>query len=98
MGTFNNKENKFSSNLFDNVKHRPIQECDTNHANPISETISDKLYNSIVAIKLNNGIIATGFFMIIKIRNELIKCLLTCKHVISEEHINNKITINFNYG
>ena len=77
-------------------------ECRTNHADPIPENIGKKIYNSIVNIKLLNSnkedINATGFFMIIKINNKEEKCLLTCKHVISNDDINNKIIINLYYG
>ena len=37
------------------------KQCDTNHANTIPESTSDKIYNSIVKIKLNSGVKATGF-------------------------------------
>lgn len=39
-------------------------ECDTDHADYIPESVSDKIYNSIVRIHLNSGLIGTGFFMI----------------------------------
>ena len=79
------------------------EECDTKHAKPITEDISETLYNSIVRIELTNSINksinATGFFMRIKInKNKEIKCLFTCKHVISDNDINNKIVINLYYG
>ena len=66
------------------------------------ESIGKKLYNSIVKIKLINSnkdsINSTGFFMLIKLDKNKIKFLLTCKHVISSDDINNKLIINLYYG
>ena len=73
-------------------------QCDTNHSNTIPESTSDKIYNSIVKIKLNSGVKATGFFMKINIKDKQMKCLFTCNHVISEKDINNKIIIYIYYG
>ena len=80
----------------DKVECNIKKECDTGYAKSIPEDINDKLYNSIVKIILNNGLKATGFFMKIKINRE-IKCLFTCKHVIGQNDINNKININLYY-
>ena len=81
-----------------NAKH----ECDTNHAKPAPESIIKQLFNSIVKIKFINSnkdsLNATGFFMLIKIKKEVVKCLLTCKHVISIDDINNKKIVNLFYG
>ena len=69
-----NKNNKNIYKVETNIKN----ECDTDHAKGIPEEISDKLYNSIVKIKLNNGLNATGFFMKIKIKEKEMKYLFTC--------------------
>ena len=88
----NNKENIY------NNKSNIIKEVNPGFGKTIPENISDKLYNSIVNIKLNNGLNATGFFMKIKTKEKEMKCLFTCQHVISEGDINNKITIDLYYG
>ena len=68
-------------------------ELSTKYIDPIPESIKDKLYNAIVKIELINNtkksIRATGFFMRIKVNNIEKKCLFTCKHLISDEDINN---------
>ena len=68
----------------------------------IPESISEKLYNSIVQIVLTNSlnqeIYGTGFFMRISINNTDMKCLFTCKHLISDEDINNNRIIYLFYG
>ena len=75
-----------------------VNECDTYHAKPIPESINDKLYNSIVKIKTNYGLIGTGFFMKIEINRNISKFLFTCNHIISENNIRNKNLINIIYG
>ena len=82
------------SKICENVKN----ECDTLHADSIPESVSDKIYNSIVKIQLDSGLKATGFFMKIKMNDKIMKCLFTCRHVISENDINNKIIIDIFYG
>ena len=53
----------------------------------------NKLNNSIVKIEfinsINRIIKETGFFMRIKTNNKEMKCLFTCKHVISDKDKNN---------
>lgn len=62
----------------------------------IPEIISDKLYNSIVKIKINNTY-GTGFFM--KIDKKYIKrCLLTCSHIITQDLIDLKEDMEIFYG
>jgi V8-like Glu-specific endopeptidase len=80
---------------FGNCKSK---EVDTGHADPIPESISNKIFDSIVKIKKDSIETATGFFMKIKINNKEKKCLFTCQHVISDKDINNKLTINLYYG
>ena len=84
-------------NIYKN-KSNIRKEVDPGFGKTIPEDIIDKLYNSIVNIKLNNGLNATGFFMKIKIKEKEMKCLFTCQHVITQDNINNKITINIYYG
>ena len=73
------------------------RKCDIKNTDSIPEKISDRIYNSIVKIKLNNGINGTGFFMKMKLNNKIMKCLFTCSHIISYNDINNKIIINIFY-
>ena len=62
----------------------------------IPEIISDKLYNSIVKIKINDTY-GTGFFM--KIDKKYIKrCLLTCSHIITQDLIDLKEDMEIFYG
>ena len=93
----NNKQILINNNQFA-IKNNIRKEVDSGFGKAIPEDISDKLYNSIVNIKLKSGLNATGFFMKIKIKEKEMKCLFTCQHVISEDDINNKITINIYYG
>ena len=69
---------------------------------PAPESIMKKMFNSIVNIRFINSqsekIYATGFFMCILIKKQKQYYLFTCKHVISEEDINNKKIINLYYG
>ena len=78
------------------------EECDTKHADPIPESIMKKLYNSIVKIEFidsnKESKRATGFFMRIKTNNKEMKSLFTCKHVISENDINNNLVIDLYFG
>ena len=62
----------------------------------VDRDISNKLYNSMTKVKINDEN-QTGFF--IKIHTNTIEnCLLTCGHQISEEKINSKINIDLYYG
>ena len=73
-------------------------ECNRKYEDSIPKIISEKLYNSIVKIKLNNGMNATGFFMKMKMNNKKMNCLFICSNVISDNDIKNKIIINIYYG
>ena len=75
MGNENNQPSK-SKNI--------IKESDTKHATHISESASDKLYNSIVRIEKGNEL-GTGFFMKVNIKNKIKYFLFTCYHVISQD-------------
>ena len=70
-----------------------IKEVEVNGSS-IPESISKQIFNSIVKIKINNQK-GTGFFMKIKIKNKVLKFLLTCNHVISKKHLNLIIDIYF---
>ena len=77
-----------SSNNINGIKHSNIIK---------EEDISQKLYNSIVKIKIiknNKEIIkSTGFFMKMKINNKTFKYLISCGNIISYDDINNKLII-----
>ncbi len=66
--------------------------------NVIPKRFSDKIYNSIVKIKLNNGMNAIGFFMKMKVKNKTMTFLFTSSNIISDIDIKNKIIINIFYG
>ena len=79
-----------------------IDEKSTNHAAPISESSSDKLYNSIVRINFtlngNNIIYGTGFFLKIRLKEKIIKFLITCNHIINESNVIEAIVTKLYYG
>ena len=62
----------------------------------IPESCSDKLYNCIVKIEINE-MVSTGFFMKIKKYNEM-NFLITCFHSIPDNYFEKKETINICYG
>ena len=66
-------------------------------SNYMSETMTNKLSNSIVRIEIGNKI-STGFFMKINLQNKMRNFLVTCAHSISQEDIDSKITILIYYG
>ena len=72
-------------------------ESDTDHAAIIPESVSDKIYNSIVRIHIGN-IVGTGFFIKLKIKNENINCLITCYHIINENNVSNCDAFDIYYG
>lgn len=59
----------------------------------IPESVSDKLYNSIVKIHVRENF-GTGFFMKIEEENYLI----TCNHIVDNEIINSNETLEIIYG
>ena len=73
-----------------------IYEVDTGNAS-VPESTAKKLFNSIVRIEFLNKV-ATGFFMKIKIKSIYLPCLLTNFHVINQDIVNNKETINIFFG
>ena len=64
----------------------------TKYEDSILKRVSDKIYNSIVKIKINNVIKSTGFFM--KMKSKIMKSLFVFNNVISDNDIKNKILIN----
>jgi len=72
-----------------NISNNRINENDTKHATSIPESVSDKLYNSIVRIEKANEK-GTGFFIKILIKNKLKHFLFTCFHVIKKIDIDSK--------
>ena len=72
-------------------------EADTKHATFISETASDAIYNPIVRIETQK-LSGTGFLLKKEIQNEFKYFLITCEHVITEDDVNSKISIELYYG
>ena len=68
-----------------------------NNAFHIPESASDVIYNSLVRIEIDNCI-GTGFFIIFNIKQKIIRCMLTCSHLISLNHINKGDKFNIYYG
>ena len=81
-----------NSNIINN-KNEIQEEVDTSHAAGIPESASDKLYDSIVRIELDNNR-GTGFFMKANIKGKQYKFLLTNFHVIKEEYVSSKKEFN----
>ena len=79
-------------------QNKGFDEKDTEHAFFIPESSSEKLFNSIVKITINDNSIATGFFMKTKINQKQYHFLLTCNHVITDEHISGMVNIEISYG
>jgi len=79
-----------------------IIEKSTNHAAPIPESCSDKLYNSIVRINFtldgNNFINGTGFFIKIRLKEKIYQFLITCNHIINESIVMEKMVVKLYYG
>ena len=64
----------------------------------VSETAAKHIYNSIVRIELKDESHGTGFFMIVKIANIYLRCLITNFHVIKQDRFNKKEEIDIYYG
>ena len=62
----------------------------------IPETISDKIYNSIVKIKTKN-IFGTGFLIKIE-KNNIKKFLFTCSHIVNQDLIDSNEDLEIFYG
>lgn len=66
-----------------NISNNRINENDTKHATSIPESVSDKIYDSIVRIETANEI-GTGFFIKILIKGKPKYFLFTCFHIIKK--------------
>ena len=73
------------------------KEVDTGHASQISESASEKLFNSIIKIEIDNKI-GTGFFMKTNIYEKEYKFICTNFHIINQNDVNLKKKFNFFYG
>ena len=92
--TKNNKEEGLIQNYPSNI-NKGVNEVDTNHAAPIPESVSDKLFNSICRIEIGDER-GTGFFLYINEINGYF--LLTNNHVINQELADSKALIHIYYG
>ena len=73
----------------------------TLHASGIPESASDKLYNSIVRIEINENNknkYGTGFLMKVNIKGNIYNFLCTNFHVIKKELVESKKELNIFYG
>jgi len=73
------------------------KEVDTGHAAQISESATDKLYNSITRIEIGNEK-GTGFFMKANIKGKEYKFLCTNFHVITQNDVDLKKEFDYFYG
>ena len=80
-----------------NTNENTIKEVDTLHAKIIPESVSDRIYNSIVRIEIEKST-GTGFFAKLNIKNKIINCLLTCYHVINQNYVDQNKTFYIYYG
>ena len=92
MGSSSSKINKIENNQ--DIEEVRVKNVVSNY---MSETMTNKLSNSIVRIEIGNKI-STGFFMKINLQNKMRNFLVTCAHSISQEDIDSKITILIYYG
>ena len=63
----------------------------------IPESSYDKIINSIVRIEIKMYA-GTGFFIIFNIKQKILRCILTCSHLINMNEIDNKNKFNIYYG
>ena len=92
MGSSSSKINKIYNNQ--DIEEVRVKNVVSNY---MSETITNKLSDSIVRIEIGNKI-STGFFMKINLQNKMRNFLMTCAHSIPQEDIDSKKTILFYYG
>ena len=81
----------------DNFLDEGEDEVFSKYSRSIPESASNKIYNSIVRIELDNCI-GTGFLIRIKTKLKIIRFLLTCNHVIEQKHVESKTIIKIFYG
>ena len=75
-----------------------LSEIKINYKGYLPESLSNKLYNSIAKIQLNNIIIGTGFFIQIYMNKKKSFYLLTSSHLITRKHIEHNLYFNIIYG
>ena len=103
-----NKQSLF--NLREEFSELNINEVDTNHAVYIPESKTNKIFNSITKIIMEDGT-GTGFFMKLKLENkysigvcrhfdglDTVYFLVTCEHVVQKKDVDSKETIKICYG
>ena len=83
-----------------NISHKKenLSEIYINYSANIPESFTDKIYNSIVKIKMSNENFATGFFMKVYIEKEELKLFVTCNHIIPQKYFDQKLSLPFFYG
>jgi hypothetical protein len=80
-------------------KNKQFYESVTNNAAKISESSSDRLYNSIVRIKpCDKDISGTGFFIKLNIKGKIKFFLASCNDLISKDLADKKREIDIYYG
>ena len=96
------KEENEEEEVMEDKKEERKDEIVKKYAAPIPESLSEKLYNSIIKINLNINekkiITGTGFFIKLKLKNKIKHFLITCHHVIEENFVKEKKVITFYYG
>lgn len=103
-----NKQSLF--NLREKFSELNINEVETNHAVYIPESKTNKIFNSIAKIIVENAM-GTGFFMKFKLENKFgirksgyfdgldtIYFLVTCEHIVQKKDVDSKVIIKICYG
>ena len=79
-----------------------IDEVETNQAPQIPASAQELIFNCIVKIKVNigksNESYGTGFFMKCQIKNNNYHFLVTCNHIVNQNHVNSREKIAIYYG
>ena len=79
-----------------------IDEVETKQAPQIPASAQEKIYNSIVKIRVNigknNESYGTGFFIKFQIKKISYHFLVTCNHIINKDNVNSKEKIAIYYG
>ena len=90
----NNKLEKSNQN-YTSKENKGVNEVDTKHAATIPESVTDKLFNSIVRIEIENDR-GNGFFIEIKEINAFF--MFTNYHLINQTLVDSKAFISIYYG
>ena len=90
----NNKLEKSNQN-YTSKENKGTNEVDTKHAAPIPESVTDKLFNSIFRIEMEN-IRGTGFFIEIKEIKRFF--MFTNHHIINQKLVDSKALMPIYYG